>query len=195
MQLHTTEKLSPGQLAQAESLVTHGATGGPIMQASARAAINTLKAKVDEQQGAILCQSHSSRPDGVSLLDSMTHSYEKETGRKSTIPPAVVSKLEARQKLASLRSETREVKNALRPTAPAKPAATSKGRTGAQFLTLSDTEASSINKTCCFADRSGELRTELTAALNAMPAGAERSKFYKRFKGAFQAASGLIVSK
>jgi hypothetical protein len=182
MQLHTTEKLSPGQLAQAESLVTHGVTGGPIMQASARAAINTLKAKVDEQQGAILCQSHSSRPDGVSLLDSMTHSYEKETGRKSTIPPAVVSKLEARQKLASLRSETREVKAALLPTAPAKPSATSKARTAAQFLALDSAATKQLTITGCSIARGENIRHEIRSLFEGMEAGPDRTAFYQKFR-------------
>jgi hypothetical protein len=79
--------------------------------------------------------------------------------------------------------------------APAKPITATKGRTGEQFLALSPEDAAAINKTCCFADRSGELRAELQKALEAMPAGENRSKFYQRFKGAFQAASGFIAKK
>jgi hypothetical protein len=82
-----------------------------------------------------------------------------------------------------------------RATAPAKPITATKGRTGEQFLALSPEDAAAINKTCCFADRSGELRAELQKALEAMPAGENRSKFYQRFKGAFQAASGFIAKK
>jgi hypothetical protein len=174
-QLHNPEKLSPAQRAQAESLVTNGATGSPIMQASARAAINTLKAKVDEQQGAILCQSHSSRPDGVSLLDSMTHSYEAATGRKSTIPPAVVSKLEAQQKLASLRAEAREVKSSIRPTAPAK-------RTARDFLALDAAGTKQLIITGCSIARGEDIRHEIRSLFEGMDAGADRTAFYQKFR-------------
>jgi hypothetical protein len=54
---------------------------------------------------------HDDRPAGVSLLDSMVHQYEKQTGRKSALPAETVAKLESKLTESQLNTAQRLIRN------------------------------------------------------------------------------------
>ena len=58
---------------------------------------------------------HCNRPPGTSLLDSMVHQYEQETGRKSTLPATTVAKLEKKLALQELGEVERLIRNGAGP--------------------------------------------------------------------------------
>jgi hypothetical protein len=176
---------------------------------------------------AILCSAATSdRPAGVSALDALTHEYEIQTNRKSTLPAATVAKLEKKLALQELGEVERLIRNgagpgsiitqrgareainhlreqlgrpapavavastptasapsAARPSqAPAKPSATSKARTAAQFLALDSAATKQLIITGCSITRGENIRHEIRSLFEGMEAGPDRTAFYQKFR-------------
>jgi hypothetical protein len=71
---------------------------------------------------------------------------------------------------------------ARRSQAPAKPSATSKARTAAQFLALDAAATKQLIITGCSIARGEDIRHEIRSLFEGMDAGADRTAFYQKFR-------------